>query len=51
MSPIRVSALMEAATVTGPAKNLLQFAQAARPEIDLSIVTFVRLPAVDNAFL
>ena len=42
---------MEASSVTGPAKNLLQFAKAARPEIDLSILTFVRLPAVDNAFL
>src|SRR6185437_4153339 len=31
MKPIRVLALLEAVTITGPAKNLLQFAQMARP--------------------
>ncbi len=47
MSPIRVLAIIEAATVTGPAKNLLQFGALARsheydPAVDLSIAVFRR---------
>ena len=47
MKTIRVLAVLEASTITGPAKNLLQFASVAReerfaPAIDVSIVTFRR---------
>jgi glycosyltransferase involved in cell wall biosynthesis len=47
MKTIRVLAVLEASTITGPAKNLLQFASMARadrftPAIDLSILTFRR---------
>jgi len=41
-SKIRVLALMEAVSVAGPAKNLLEFASRARPEVELAIVTFQR---------
>lgn len=40
--PIRVVAMIEASAVTGPAKNLIEFATRARPAADLSIVTFQR---------
>lgn len=40
--PIRVLALMEALSVTGPAKNLIEFARRARPRAELSVVTFQR---------
>jgi glycosyltransferase involved in cell wall biosynthesis len=49
-APIRVVSVMEAASVTGPAKNLLEFARAARPEVELSVITYVRWPR-ENAFL
>lgn len=40
---MKVLAIIEASTVTGPAKNLLQFAQMARAEgVDVTIVTFHR---------
>lgn len=39
---IRVVAIIEAATVTGPAKNLIQFARTAAPEVRMSVVTYVR---------
>jgi glycosyltransferase involved in cell wall biosynthesis len=47
MKPIRVLAVLEASTITGPAKNLLQFASTSRaerfaPPVDVSIVTFRR---------
>jgi glycosyltransferase involved in cell wall biosynthesis len=48
MTPIRVAAIMEAHTLTGPAKNLIQFAVRARiPDgvhapAEISILTFVR---------
>jgi glycosyltransferase involved in cell wall biosynthesis len=57
---IRVVSIMEAQFVTGPAKNLLAFAQRARsapqglPAIDLSVVTYHRDPAAkpsDNPFI
>lgn len=57
---IKVVALMEAATVTGPAKNLVEFARRANassgllpdlPAIRFSLVTFQRGDAVPEAFL
>jgi glycosyltransferase involved in cell wall biosynthesis len=44
---IRLLAVIEAATITGPAKNLLRFAQAARNHhfgaaVDVSVLTFER---------
>ena len=47
MKPIRLLAILEATTITGPAKNLLQFAALARnppfdPPVEVSIVTFRR---------
>ena len=53
--PIRVVAIMEAYTVTGPAKNLIRFAQKARvpdselPPVELSITTFHRPVARQTA--
>jgi glycosyltransferase involved in cell wall biosynthesis len=53
--PIRVVAIMEAHTVTGPAKNLIRFAQKARvpdselPPVELSIATFYRPVARQTA--
>jgi glycosyltransferase involved in cell wall biosynthesis len=38
----KVIALVEARVVTGPAKNVLQFAAECRDRVDLTIVTFVR---------
>jgi glycosyltransferase involved in cell wall biosynthesis len=40
--PIRIAALMEAATVTGPAKNLIRFARENRRIVDIRILTFMR---------
>jgi glycosyltransferase involved in cell wall biosynthesis len=57
---IRVVSIMEAQFVTGPAKNLLAFAQRARsappglPSVDLSIVTYHRgaeTKPSDNPFI
>ena len=56
---MRVIALMEAYTVTGPAKNLLRFCRMAREGAangcDISLVTFVRAKAngapVSNRFI
>lgn len=45
MKPLRLLAILEASTVTGPAKNLLQFARAARTmddPVDVTIATFHR---------
>src|SRR5688572_28122534 len=45
MKPTHVLALIEATTVTGPAKNLLQFAQRVRDSgapVQVSIATFER---------
>ncbi len=40
---MKLLAIIEAATVTGPAKNLLQFAQVARSmDVDVTIATFHR---------
>ncbi len=54
---IRVLAFMEASTVTGPAKNLIEFARLSaiagvhRPGVDFSVATFVRDPDRPNAFV
>lgn len=51
-SGLRVLAMMEAASVTGPAKNLLAFAaQAPALGVDLSVVTFERRSAAFCAAL
>jgi len=47
MSPVRLLAILEAESLTGPAKNLLQFAQLARsglfnPGFDVVMAVFVR---------
>jgi glycosyltransferase involved in cell wall biosynthesis len=45
MKPLRVLAVIEASTVTGPAKNLLQFAQLARSleePVEVIVATFHR---------
>jgi glycosyltransferase involved in cell wall biosynthesis len=45
MKPLRLLAIIEAHTVTGPAKNLLQFAQLARASedpVEVTIATFHR---------
>ncbi|MEW6209041.1 MAG: glycosyltransferase family 4 protein [Acidobacteriota bacterium] len=54
-APIKLLAIMEAGAVTGPAKNLIEFARLARPEIETCIVTFHRKAAqpssmTDNPF-
>lgn len=55
MKPIRLLAIIEAATITGPAKNLLQFAGMARsaefnPPVEVSIAVFQR-PGQSELFL
>src|SRR5436305_9782514 len=47
--PIRIVALMEASSVTGPAKNLIEFARRSKPAIDMTIVTYNRAEG-DSAF-
>ena len=47
MKPIRILALLEATSITGPAKNLLQFAQLGRapefdPAVDVQVAVFHR---------
>ena len=44
--PLRILAFVEAATVTGPAKNLIEFSRTARigNRVEVSIATFVRGP-------
>src|SRR5579859_5234555 len=53
--PIRILSILEAASVTGPAKAVLEFAREAghpdaQPKIELSLLTFLR-GNVDNAFI
>lgn len=55
MRPIRLLAIVEAAVITGPAKNLLQFAQLARSgacgrQVEVSVAVFERGPA-QNLFV
>jgi glycosyltransferase involved in cell wall biosynthesis len=42
--PVRILAFIEAATVTGPAKNLIEFCRTVRGrgEVEIAIATFVR---------
>src|ERR1039457_1103656 len=42
MKRLRLLAILEADTITGPAKNLLQFAQCAREQVDVEIAVFRR---------
>jgi glycosyltransferase involved in cell wall biosynthesis len=57
--PVKVVSIMEAQSVTGPAKNLLEFARRARqapagwPVVDLSVVTYHRgaAPPESNPFI
>jgi glycosyltransferase involved in cell wall biosynthesis len=49
-APIKLLAIMEAGAVTGPAKNLIQFARLARPAIETCIVTFQRKDVIENPF-
>jgi glycosyltransferase involved in cell wall biosynthesis len=48
---IKILALIEAVSVTGPAKNLIGFARRARPEIDLTVVLYRRASAPDAGLL
>jgi glycosyltransferase involved in cell wall biosynthesis len=54
MDPLRVVAVVEAHTVTGPAKNLLRLAKAARtplpgqPPVHISFLTFHREPSANT---
>lgn len=55
-SPIRVLAMMEAAVVTGPAKNLIEFARTRNAAVSgspvqISIATFLRGATESNAFI
>jgi glycosyltransferase involved in cell wall biosynthesis len=48
---IRVLALIEATSVSGPAKNLIGFARRARPRVELSVAAFRRASAPDQGLL
>lgn len=49
--PVRILAILEAVTVTGPAKNLIEFCRTTRPwnTVDLTIATFER-PGASTEF-
>lgn len=49
--PIRVLALIEAVSITGPAKNLIGFARRARPDVELTVVTYRRPSTADDRLL
>lgn len=52
--PIKLLALVEAHTVTGPVKNLLEFARLARDEnpcVETTLATYVRADVVSNSFI
>jgi glycosyltransferase involved in cell wall biosynthesis len=49
--PLRVLALMEAYSVTGPAKNLIEFCLGVRPRAEVSIATFRRGAGNRNDFI
>ena len=58
MAAIRVAAIIEAYSVTGPAKNLIRFARLARsphptlPTVEMHVISYVRGPGPHtNAFL
>lgn len=48
---MRVLAVIEALTVTGPAKNLIGFARRARPRIELIVATYRRPSVKDTGLL
>ncbi len=41
---LRVVSIIEAQTISGPAKNLIRFAVRARPAVDLHVITYSRAP-------
>ena len=43
-APIRVLTLIENATVTGPARNVIEFGKVAMPDVEVTIVTYQRGP-------
>jgi glycosyltransferase involved in cell wall biosynthesis len=47
---LRLLAIIEAYSITGPAKNLLEFARLARPGVETTIATFTRGPS-SNLFI
>lgn len=56
--PLRLLAVIEAATLTGPAKNLLEFCSLSRnhqlpglPRLDACVVTYIRGSSPTNAFI
>jgi glycosyltransferase involved in cell wall biosynthesis len=56
MTHIRLLAVIEAETITGPAKNLLEFIKTVREPtfgipVDVAIATFVRQGRANNAFV
>jgi len=50
MSRLRLLAVIEAYSITGPAKNLLEFARLSRNEVETTIATFTRGSAT-NLFI
>lgn len=42
--PIQVLTLIENATVTGPARNVIEFGRVAMPDVEVTIVTYQRGP-------
>src|SRR5258708_25411676 len=51
MQRVRVISIMEADFVTGPAKNLIELGQRARPEVDLSVVAYLRGAQSETEFI
>jgi len=49
--PLRLAAVIEAYSVTGPAKNLISFCAGAKPALEPLLITFVRGATQSNAFL
>jgi len=48
---VRILAVMEADRITGPAKNLLRFGVAARPDVELTVATYLRGGVSSNGFI
>jgi len=51
MPPLRVVSVMEAHSVTGPAKNLLEFGQRSRPAIEVTVVAYQRGGEPESPFI
>lgn len=52
MKPLRIVSIIEATTLTGPAKPLIEFAKIAMPAADISLLTFQRgAPGSSNLFI